>query len=485
VIRFCLVLLAVASAQAAEIRLIYPRLAMGQDTFRYNSSLDSTFVLGQVVGFEPGIALSCAGQAVTLGEDGAFLSFLKLPWSAATSGWNFTLTKGRDEISELFFPFAVAAPEPEIIWAPVAASTRFVVNQRSAHTRTVVGGSYQLFPDAGTVLRADAVSEKWIRFELGGGRSGIIERRFVDSVGVVESGPARLLNGRVTADDGTTLVEFVATERLLSEVMIDPHGKEMQVRLYATEAATDRIRYKGSSHEFVRDISWRQEAGALDLFVTLAPEDVSGYRVVASDSTWGIEIYCADWRESGLRGKRIVLDPGHGGDSDGAVGPRGTREKDVMLRWAKLLGEALRSTGAEVLLTRTEDTAIGLPERVERAREFDADVFLSLHANALPDGENPFLRMGCGTYYFQPLSRKLAETLQECILERTGLGNDGVFDANFAVVRPTDFPAVLIEAAYMMHPKEELLLGDDEFLRKLSRGVTEGLAKYFSKVPAR
>lgn len=413
VIRLCLVLLLVVAAQAAEIRLAYPRLAVGQDTFRYKTPLDSTFVFGQVTGFEPGMSLTCAGQPVPLSGDGAFLSFLKLPWSAATCGWNFTLTNGKEEISELFFPFTAARPEPDPIWTALANVMGFVVNQRSAHTRTSVGGSYQLFPDSGTVLRASAVTDRWVRFDLGGGRSGVVERRFVDSLGMVEPGSAKLGNGVARVDDQVTRVEFSATQQLLSEVLVEPEGDEFHIRLYGAESATDRIRYTGTSHEVVRDISWLQQAGALDLFVSLASENVSGYRVFSSDSTWGLEFFQTDRRKTGLRGKRIVLDPGHGGDSDGAVGPRGTKEKDVVLRWAKLLGDALRTKGADVLLTRTDDVAIGLPERVERAREFDADVFLSLHANALPDGENPFLRNGCGTYYYQPLSRDLAETLQK------------------------------------------------------------------------
>ena len=59
------------------------------------------------------------------------------------------------------------------------------------------------------------------------------------------------------------------------------------------------------------------------------------------------------------------------------------------------------------------------------------------------------------------------------------MNDDGLYDANFAVARPTEFPAVLIEAAYMMHPDEERLLIDDEFLRILSRGIVKGLQEYF------
>ena len=110
------------------------------------------------------------------------------------------------------------------------------------------------------------------------------------------------------------------------------------------------------------------------------------------------------------------------------------------------------------------------------------DVFL--HANALPDGRNPWLKHGSGTYYYQAESRPLAERIQREILTFGGLRDDGVYDANLAVVRPTEFPAVLIESAYLIHPDEEQLLLSDDFLRRLSRAVVRGLAAYFRTMKA-
>ncbi len=282
------------------------------------------------------------------------------------------------------------------------------------------------------------------------------------------------------------MISFEVDRRPLWEASTEVNGDEFELTVFDAQAAIDRIRYIGDAREFVNDIRWSQVPTGLNLTFETNEHAWQGYRVLTSDSTISSCSRQAKRRtSSALRGKRIVIDPGHGGTSDGAIGPRGTKEKDVVLNWAKVFEATLLNAGAEVVLTRDKDVSLSLPERVEQARNFNCDVFLSLHANALPDGENPFLRHGCGTYYYQTMSRPLAEIIQNSILNETVLADDGIFDANFAVVRPTDFPAILIEAAYLMHPDEELYLTDEAFLKRLSRGVSKGLQDYFSKARTR
>jgi N-acetylmuramoyl-L-alanine amidase len=122
---------------------------------------------------------------------------------------------------------------------------------------------------------------------------------------------------------------------------------------------------------------------------------------------------------------------------------------------------------------------LSLHDRVDFARAHQADFLISLHANALPDGENPFLRHGSGTYYYSPGSRPAAETIQRRLLRATRLCDDGVFYDDLAVVRPTEFPAVLVEVAYMMYPDEEMLLRDASFLERVAKGLALGIQDYF------
>ena len=486
-IRLLICLLVVNSASAAEIHLVYPRLEAGQDTFRYHQSLDSTFVLGQVAGFQPGMALACNGYSIIPSQDGAFLAFLQIPWQSETLAWNLSLTYRGVETSTLSFPFD-ASPEPiPVSWTTLYQPVAFRVKHPAAHTRTTVGGSYHLFPDSGAVLLVTKTSANWLEFNVGGGMTDVIERRFADSVGVVSSlaQPFRIGNGIVAKHDNMIHIEFSVDHAALIEYSSEPDGKEFVLTVYDTKCAVDRIRYIEDARDVVSDVTWSQRPWGVEFLISLNSPVSHGFKWFTNDSTVGIDLFYKSDRSLGLRGKSIVIDPGHGGSSDGSIGPRGNKEKDVVLRWSEILERELKSKGAEVIRTRTGDESLGLHDRVVDARAANPDVFLSLHGNALPDGENPFVRHGCGTYYYQTLSRPLAESIQTAILKKTGLHDDGIFDANFAVIRPTEFPAVLIEAAYMMHPDEEAKLIDEKFLLDLSRGVANGLLDYFSKAPAR
>lgn len=475
-----------ATGYGAEILLIYPRLESGQDTFRYPANLDSTFVFGHIAPGEPGSQLDFNGIPVDLTEDGAFLAYLPLFWQAETLGWHASLTDRGQRTSTLFFPFAAQAEPEPVDWTALEQAAAFRVGVSNAHTRTAVGGSYYFFPDSGTMLAVNKVSPNWLEFEAGPGLAGVIERRYADSVGMWQNWTANFIkNGEVSVQQDTIRILFETDRAFLTECTADPAGRRFTIGIPGAVCAIDRVHYVGPAREFVEDISWRQHSWGAELDINLAMQITHGYSLTASATALRLDINAKSVKAKSLRGKKIVLDPGHGGTADGAIGPRGFKEKDVVLVWSEILEQQLRKAGADVFRTRTKDIAIGLHERVQMARLQDCDAFLSLHGNALPDGENPFSRRGCGTYYYQTLSRPLAESIQREILQATSLGDDGVFDANFAVVRPTDFPAVLIEAAYMMHPDEELKLADKEFLHTLSRGVVNGLLDYFRNAPAR
>ncbi|MCB9357310.1 MAG: N-acetylmuramoyl-L-alanine amidase, partial [Calditrichaeota bacterium] len=316
---------------------------------------------------------------------------------------------------------------------------------------------------------------------------GVIEKRFLATnteAKLDQKGQIRVGDGIVNANECEAVITFGVDRMPLWEVDVESLWSFV-VTLHDAVSTVDRIRFTADAAKLIRDVTWKQRGNALEIRVDCHLARFQGYRIHASDSVIQFAMIRPRTMKSGLRGKRIAVDPGHGGAADGAIGPRGTKEKDVVLKWAHVLERSLRSAGAEVVLTRNSDSAVSLHERIDIARNADCDLFLSLHANALPDGENPAERHGCGVYYYNSLSRSLAETVQAHVVESAHLNNDGVFDANLAVIRPTDFPAVLIESAYMMHPEEELMLQDDKFLDKLSRGVKMGLQEYFNNVSSR
>ncbi|MDN5347250.1 MAG: N-acetylmuramoyl-L-alanine amidase [Clostridia bacterium] len=192
-----------------------------------------------------------------------------------------------------------------------------------------------------------------------------------------------------------------------------------------------------------------------------------------------------------IRGKKIVIDPGHGEDSGlpdpGAIGPTGVQEKDVNMAIAAQLANILKNEGVEVILTRNGDrTPLSLYGRAELANEVGADAFVSIHCNASP---NPAID-GTATYFYAPLGtdlgwqrwqrQRLAQCIQNNLVAAIGRRNIGVLEANFAVLRTTAMPSVLVETAFISNPEEERLLASPDFRLKIAAGIAAGLKEYFS-----
>lgn len=477
------VLLFITSAFCAEITLVYPRVMQGQDSFRYEAGIDSSFIFGQVGGATQKSALWCNGQQLRTEGDGAFLSFLRLPTSGETHSWILSLIDRGDTLARTEFAFGRLAASVTTPWMPLDPPVILTVTDAKAHTRTDIGGSYWHFPVQGAKLKAVAETPTFYRVEFAAQLIGVIDKSFVAVDSVTELPSIKIGNATVSHGNERTHVTFASSGITTWREQISEAGRRMELTLYDCVCAVDRIRYHGESISYVDDVNWNQQADGLHLLIrTGIPLDY-GYLINSTDST--LTVSFRDLPRAGLRGKLIVLDPGHGGSADGAIGPRGSKEKDVVLNWAKVLARELETQGATVALTRERDQELSLADRVQFARKIGADVMLSLHANALPDGENPADRRGAGTYYYHSAGRELAEYVHSELLAATELANDGIFDANLAVVRPTDFPAVLIEAAYLMQPEEELHLRDEGFLVKLSQGVSRGLQRYFREASAR
>ena len=195
-----------------------------------------------------------------------------------------------------------------------------------------------------------------------------------------------------------------------------------------------------------------------------------------------------DYRTSGgLSGKRIVIDPGHGGSDPGAIGPKGTMEKNVTLPISNYLADELKKRGATAILTRTGDKDVygpyasgpdELQARVDVANTGKADVFISVHINAFT---NPTVG-GIATFYYAKTKydSKLALRMQEQIAKVPGFGGDrGAQPGNLYVLRSAGMPAVLVELGFLSNPGEESQLAKDSVLKEFARRMADALERYF------
>ncbi|MET0322818.1 MAG: N-acetylmuramoyl-L-alanine amidase [Duganella sp.] len=223
----------------------------------------------------------------------------------------------------------------------------------------------------------------------------------------------------------------------------------------------------------------------------------------------------------------IALDPGHGGEDPGASGSNGSREKDIVLSIAKRLKGKLETIpNIRVMLTRDGDYFVPLGKRVEKARKVQADLFVSIHADAfvqpsargssvfvlsekgatssaarwLADKENQADTIGGVNvkYHDKQLASVLFDLsttaqindslkLGKSVLSEIGginrLHKGSVEQAGFAVLKAPDIPSILIETAFISNPEEEARLRDENYQNQLADAIVKGIRTYFARNP--
>jgi N-acetylmuramoyl-L-alanine amidase len=199
---------------------------------------------------------------------------------------------------------------------------------------------------------------------------------------------------------------------------------------------------------------------------------IAGWIVSVSGSAPQIEKPGADMH---LKNKTIILDPGHGGGDSGTIGAKGTLEKDLTLKTASLLYDKLRTTGANVILTRTNDSYYSLRSRVSTAQYHGADAFISIHYDSIVDRSV----RGLTTYYYHSFQKNLAESIHQSVVDKTKLKDRGARFGDYHVIRENTQNAVLIELGYLSNPTEESIVLTADYQEMAATGIFNGLARYF------
>ena len=190
---------------------------------------------------------------------------------------------------------------------------------------------------------------------------------------------------------------------------------------------------------------------------------------------------------SNVKNKIITIDPGHGGSDSGAVGPNGYTEKEGAFAISQKVASILNQSGAKVVMTRDSDVDVYGPNasarnelqaRVDVGNRVNSDIFVSIHCNAFV---NPAAN-GTQTFYYGSSyqGQRLAQNIQEKMIESNGLRDRGISTCNFYVVKHSYMPAVLIETAFITNYDEEALLSDDEWQTTMAKAIAEGINEYFS-----
>ena len=270
----------------------------------------------------------------------------------------------------------------------------------------------------------------------------------------------------------------------------DAAGRQhLEVDLYNAHHATTWITHRASAR-VVREVTAEQAtAGRVQLRILLQQPRLWGWRVERTAAALHIVVRPAPALPrdgSALAGLRVALEPGHGSaDNLGAVGATGTPEKAINRWTVDALKAELEAAGAQVVVVREGDDNPPLRERARRVTASDAQIFISVHANAT-DTSAGYLRVaGTSTYYKHSSGRDLAAAVQRRMLEQTGLDDFGlVGNFNYAPIRlVTWMPSVLVEQAFLSHPGDEARLLDPAFRALIAKAVRLGLEDFLRLPP--
>jgi N-acetylmuramoyl-L-alanine amidase len=341
--------------------------------------------------------------------------------------------------------------------------------------RAVPGGTYQWFFPTGTRAAVTGRINDDLRIRLSPEADAWVP--VADAQPLPAGVPApHAIVGSVTlapAND-RVMLRIPLSQRVPFQVL--ETERSLTLRLYSATGDVDWIRY-GSDSPVAR-LSWAQpERDEVTLTVDLTAP-VWGYRTRWSRNDLLLEIRRPPriLRNHPLRGRIIAVDPGH--PPLGATGPTGLREADANLAVALQLRRLLEAAGARVLMTRTTDTAVDLWPRVALADTGGAELLISIHSNALPDGVNPFTNNGTSVFYNQPRSVLLATEIQRSLVRRLKLPDLGISRGDLALVRPTWMPAVLCEGMFLIMPDQETTLRSARGQGLYARGVFDGIDRF-------
>jgi N-acetylmuramoyl-L-alanine amidase len=174
----------------------------------------------------------------------------------------------------------------------------------------------------------------------------------------------------------------------------------------------------------------------------------------------------------------VMIDPGHGGPDSGAVGIGGLQEKNVILPIAQRVAAILQQQGIQAILTRKSDYDLDLEPRVRMAREDRANLFVSIHANSIDN--RPDVN-GLETYYYSSSSQRLAQTIHNTILQSIDVGDRGVRQARFYVLRNNPMPAVLVEVGFVTGTRDEPRLATADYQNQMAQAIARGILLYIQQ----
>ncbi len=434
------------------------------------------------------------GQVAFSASDYGGIVELKPHWQASTGGWLRSTSEGGHDFNI------------------------------TSHTRTGTGyraTAVEYLPE-GTWFEPVGKSGEYLRFKLQPGKTHLIHQDAVDKVDVETL--SKVDRAGQNARELSTVLAGVAVEETREKVRLK-FDTGMRVPLFREDGLEElSFTLIGGKVQHIENREAREEKGTVDiakeelpiegessviremevkeihfdgsdmdyafknqLQVTISLEEkLSSFDFRWEDNGLVLEIFRRSDvnREAPLAGKTLVIDPGHGGDDKGARGPDDVHEKHVAMDVSAKLQDKFEAEGARVIMTRETDELVPLYRRTDPALEHDADLFISVHANAHAQGNDAVSTHGHMTLFKFAHNESLAEIMLDALEEEMGLPRLWTWERNIAVLRSPRVSSVLVELAYMKHPEDNYYLLSDRGQARFAEAIKKGAEAYFLETAA-
>jgi len=473
IILLSLVFIALTPAIAGnglKLQLVYP-------ANRAKISASSTFLIGST---SPDACLTINGKPAKVWEDGSFVEVVPL-----FKGINKFLIQSQSQTAKKELNYFVTVPVHKVSAKHDKIKPVFFTAQVTrdyAVTRNAPEQNRLTPLLKGTLLSITGKSGNNYRFKYSDNFYGWISKHSIKPVSNKNNQQTNSITNINLNSDGDYEYLRIAFSNKTPLIIEQPSPDKIKIKLFRSLSSGNLLANVLPPKSFVKELSWQQEAeNCLSVSIKANSPQFWGYKYYYEGNNFVLRLKKPPEVNFffPMVGKKICIDAGHGGKELGSVGPTAIPEKNINLAIAQNLKSILESRGAKVIMTRNSDRFVGLYDRVELADENNADILISIHNNALPDGKNPYETHGTTTYYYHNQSLPLAHCLQKSLAETLGFNDLGVLSGSFVLTRPFEQPSVLVEVGFMINPEEYRLLVTPEFQEKTAFALAQGVENFF------
>jgi N-acetylmuramoyl-L-alanine amidase len=342
-------------------------------------------------------------------------------------------------------------------------------------------GYFSIFQPKGVEVLAVGAEGEWYRVQLSATQFAWVAKASVERLNPGLLPPTSIISSVRTYDSGNSVTLAFPLSGKHAYRIVEESSRKLTLQLFGVTSNTDWIRSEYKTR-FIDYCTWLQREAQLYEFTINLRQALWGYDCYYEGNTLRLKVRRPPTSPQSLKGKTIVVDPGHSADP-GSIGPTGFTEAEANLGIALALRDDLTAKGATVVMTRSDMSHVALADRPAIAKNANADLFISVHNNSLPDGVNPFTNNGTSVIYYHPWSKDLARSVLGELLKVTGLPDHGLYWGNLAVNRPTQYPAILVECDFMILPERETLLKSPKYQKQLAGAIATGIVNYLKGYP--